>query len=122
MIRAERVTNNIAEYTAFLKLLEELGRLNIPGATIKGDSKLVVNIVNREWGFHKGRWNPHRSDRVLSGLAVSCNQLLSEGGHSLEWIPREENAVADQLATEALTCRPSKCGNPMDINKQSEIL
>lgn len=104
VIRGDRVTNNIAEYTALQKLMEELGRLDISSATIKGDAQMVVKIVNREWGFNQGMWTPHRKDGKLRSLAVQCNKLVSEGDHNLEWIPREENVLADQLATEALTC------------------
>lgn len=102
VIRAQRVTSNIAEYTALQKLLEELARLKIKSVDVKGDSRMVVKIVNREWGHHKGTWNPHRRDRTLHGLAVACSRLLSEGGHNLNWIPRGHNVVADQLATQAL--------------------
>lgn len=86
-------TNNEAEYTALLKLLEELERKNITGAHIYGDSRLVVNQVNGVWKVRNER---------LGTLYRSVRKMMDHGKHTLAWIPREENSYADRLCNEAL--------------------
>lgn len=100
-ITGKRVTNNTAEYSALLNLLKELETLKINQAHIKGDSKMVVKIVNKEWGMKKGIWNPHKNYPDLRQLAKECQSLISEYGHKLSWVPRERNKVADRLTKEA---------------------
>lgn len=102
IIRGQRITNNIAEYNGLLSLLKELKLLRIEGVNIYGDSKMVVNIVNRKWGFYKKEWNPHRKNKDLKNLAIKCRELLLSGGHILSWVPREENTIADGLADSAM--------------------
>lgn len=100
-------TNNEAEYTALLKVLEELERRNIKKASIFGDSRLVVNQV-------KGLWKVRNSR--LEVLFLPVRKLIQRGGHSVEWIPREKNGYADRLCNEALD-KPAKLSSVFDTEK-----
>jgi ribonuclease HI len=101
VIRGKRITNNVAEYKGLLNVLKELHKLQLTGYTIHGDSQMVVKIVNKLWGNHKGSWNPHRKNKDLHDLAIKCRNLLEKGNHKLTWIPREENVMADELCDRA---------------------
>lgn len=88
-------TNNVAEFCAMGFGLREIQTLlNIVGVKpdkliVRGDSQLAVKIVNGEWKCHK----PH-----LAILRDRCQALLKEIGvpYEVEWVPREENEIADQ--------------------------
>ncbi|WP_276568976.1 reverse transcriptase-like protein [Thermanaerosceptrum fracticalcis] len=85
-------TNNEAEYIALIELLKELQRRGIESCRIFGDSQLVINQVTGNW-----RINYHH----LYKLWAQVHDLLKEG-HQLEWVPREENKLADKLSTQAI--------------------
>lgn len=105
-------TNNIAEYSALGTGLRELwiqvgeavragGHAAYPGVVIRGDSKLVCCQVDGEWSVKSEHLKP---------LHRRCLELLAEiekaGGppyarHAIEWIPRDENQLADALSREA---------------------
>jgi ribonuclease HI len=86
-------TNNEAEYTALLRLLAEARARGLGGLEIKGDSKLVVCQVSRQWKINL----PH-----LRALAESAWRLMDGLGVSLSWIPREGNKLADALSNRAI--------------------
>lgn len=99
----KRITNNLAEHTALNKLLKELKILDMTEVSIFGDSQLICNVVNRKWGWYKKEWKPHRKYSRLNKLAIESNRLLCNGNHTLEWVSREENVIADRLTKEAYT-------------------
>jgi ribonuclease HI len=92
---AER-TNNTAEFEALLAGLEWVSAFRwatIDTLTVRGDSQLVVKIVNGEWRAKK----PH-----LRELATRCVRQVQEveaGDIVIEWVRREENVTADRLST-----------------------
>ena len=86
-------TNNEAEYAALLSLLEEARKRNVSAIEIRGDSKLVVCQVNREWKINK----PH-----LRALAERAWTLLDGLDAKLSWVPREQNKLADALSNRAI--------------------
>lgn len=86
-------TNNEAEYTALLRLLEEIRSRNLSGVQIKGDSKLVVCQFNRQWKINK----PH-----LKELASAAWDLADGLDVALSWIPRDSNQLADALSNRAI--------------------
>jgi ribonuclease HI len=86
-------TNNEAEYTALLRLLAEARARGLNGLEIKGDSKLVVCQVNRQWKINL----PH-----LRTLAESAWRLMEGLGVKLSWTPREGNKLADALSNRAI--------------------
>lgn len=88
-----RKTNNEAEYTALLRLLEEARRRDLKKIEIYGDSKLVVCQVKREWKINK----PH-----LLELARRAWVLMQGMDATLSWIPREGNKLADALSNKAI--------------------
>lgn len=101
IIRDTHVTNNLAEYTALYNLLERLSAYGWENANIHSDSKLVVNIVTKKWGMKKGIWTPHKKYPRLRELAFVCEELIRINGHSITWIPREQNHLADEIAEKA---------------------
>ncbi|MDO9508981.1 MAG: ribonuclease HI family protein [Thermovirgaceae bacterium] len=88
-----RGTNNEAEYHALIMLLEEISKRGLKRVTVRGDSRLVVLQVNGEWKV--------REDR-LRILADRARALVRESGATLEWVPREQNSMADALSNKAL--------------------
>lgn len=93
-------TNNVAEYTALKKGLEHYIRQNGKGPLlVKGDSKLVINQMAGKWKI---------SNTVLRELATQINKFIDK--HDLkikyEWIPREKNHVADNLAAPKASSKP----------------
>jgi len=57
--------------------------------TAKGDSKVVVNQINREW---------QTKNAALQALRTQAEELLALfDDWQVEWIPRRENRTADEL-------------------------
>ena len=89
-------TNNCAEYAALWCLLQELIRRNLKNfkIIIKGDSQLVINQMWGTWGMNAGAYIP---------LALKCKEFLIQFTNLTgQWIPREENYLADSLSKSAL--------------------
>jgi ribonuclease HI len=88
------MSNNVAEYSAFIAVATEC--LKYPGvALIRGDSKLVVMQLNGKWAVHGGLYKPfyEQAKAVWSKLKSRAR---------LEWIPREQNDVCDELSKRVL--------------------
>lgn len=94
-------TNNIAEYTALLTGIFKALELGWKKVSIEGDSKLVINQVKGTWKINK----PH--------LENLCNKVTNElskfDSYTINWIPREKNSVADELASKALEYEEDLC-------------
>ena len=88
-----RRTNNEAEYTALIRLLAEARARGIPSLEVRGDSKLVICQVKREWKINL----PH-----LRKLAEEAWALMEGMTVTLIWIPREKNKLADALSNRAI--------------------
>lgn len=86
-------TNNEAEYSALLLLLEAAARRGVRRLKVYGDSKLVVCQVSRQWKINL----PH-----LRAMAQEAWRLMEGMDVELEWIPRERNKQADALSNEAI--------------------
>lgn len=91
----ENGTNNIAEYMGIITALDFLQEHpEIPTAIVRGDSKLVIEQVS-------GRWMC-RAPHLQTFLVQAKSQLsdLRRAGRSvtLEWVPREQNSYADEIA------------------------
>ena len=93
--RNKGMTNNIAEFAGLLAGLTYLS-INGPKTKlhIKGDSKLVVNLISGKWNAHA----PHICDLVQKTL-----NLLDKVATAwwITWIPREKNVDADILSKSA---------------------
>jgi ribonuclease HI len=89
-------SNNIAEYAAFLAVLEWFANQNLFDADIliRGDSMLVINQMFGDWKIKKGLYAP---------LAYEARKLVAQFRNIRgEWIRRQENGVADELSKVAL--------------------
>lgn len=91
-------SNNVAEYSALIRLLEAVSTRSPATLRIAGDSQLVVNQITGEWAMHS---------RNLATLCQDATHLIdklrSSGWTvSLEWVPREENLLADEASKRAL--------------------
>ena len=88
------MTNNEAEYNAILLLISVAKSKNISTMEIRGDSALVINQLSGAWKTKEPRI------KVLKDKV----QEISEGMNiTYTWVPREENALADQLSNTAIT-------------------
>lgn len=88
------MTNNVAEYVAVIRALHFAELHQNDRITICGDSKLWVNQLSGKWRIKNGRYRSY---------ALQAKKLLKKlrGGNyqiALKWIPREENARADELS------------------------
>lgn len=90
---SEQNTNNFAEYTALIKLLEKLIELKVDSVLIQGDSLLVVNQVNGKWVVNPG----HLKD--LHRIAKRLIRQIRD--YKLEHVRRGKNKLADILAQSA---------------------
>ncbi|GAU51919.1 hypothetical protein TSUD_417020 [Trifolium subterraneum] len=84
-------TNNIAEYEACIISIEEAIDLRIKNIDIYGDSALVVNQIKGEWETRHAGLIPYRD--YARRLLTFFNKV------ELHHIPRDENQMADALAT-----------------------
>jgi ribonuclease H / adenosylcobalamin/alpha-ribazole phosphatase len=86
-------TNNYAEYQGVIAALRYLSDTDYRDVTIRMDSKLVIEQL-------AGRWKVKSPD--MRELVAEASRLLGPFKATLEWIPREENSRADELANQAL--------------------
>ncbi len=88
-------TNNEAEYRALLEALRLLLERRIRRVTIFSDSQLLVNHLRGRYKVH----SPH-----LYPLFKEAQERIAQFEHfSMVHIPREENTLADRLASATLT-------------------
>ncbi len=93
-------TNNVAEYRGMIEGVRAALEL-VPGAelVIRMDSKLVVEQMS-------GRWKvKHDGLKPLNAEAQAL--LAGAGSYVYEWVPREQNKLADKLANEAMDLKAS---------------
>ncbi|WJX45728.1 hypothetical protein P8452_32589 [Trifolium repens] len=84
-------TNNMAEYEACIMGIEEAIDLRIKNIEIYGDSALVVNQIKGEWETRHSGLVPYRD--YARRLLTFFNKV------ELYHIPRDDNQMADALAT-----------------------
>lgn len=87
--KGKQATNNLAEYTAVGKALRYCVDQGIFAPTIRTDSQLVVRQINGDWACNAEHLKP---------LMKRARALLNEVGGTLEWVPREQNEIADNLS------------------------
>lgn len=91
----ERATNNVAEYTGAMRALEYLRSKGYDGGVVViGDSQLVVNQMRGEYEVKAPHLKPYYEH--LTALGQRFQEVR------WEWVPREENVLADALSKEAL--------------------
>jgi formyltetrahydrofolate-dependent phosphoribosylglycinamide formyltransferase len=108
-----KATNNVAEYTALIKALEEAAGLGARRVAIRSDSELMVRQVKGEYKV---------KNQGLSELYAQAMQLLAGfASWRIEHIYREKNVKADELVNRAIddqqdiTQRPQDKGTPLRI-------
>jgi len=84
-------TNNIAEYEACIMGIEEAIDLRIKNIELYGDSTMVINQIKGKWETHHVGLVPYRD--YARRLLTFFNKV------ELHHIPRDENQMADALAT-----------------------
>lgn len=98
-------TNNIAEFIAVEALLMEvvsrawsIAERVDKKLIIRGDSQLVIQVLNGEWSARK----PHL--RPIAAILNMLKDKLVQAGWTVigEQIPREQNQRADKLSRRAL--------------------
>lgn len=101
----QKSTNNVAEYHGLLRGLEAAVEMGADEVEFYMDSKLVVEQMN-------GRWKIKHPD--MQKLAIEARRLLDQiGSFSLEWVPRAQNKVADELSNVAMDA--AAAGEPVGI-------
>ncbi|OFR62981.1 bifunctional RNase H/acid phosphatase [Corynebacterium sp. HMSC078H07] len=101
----QQSTNNVAEYHGLLRGLEAAVELGADEVEFYMDSKLVVEQMN-------GRWKIKHPD--MQKLALEARGLLNQiGSYTLEWVPRAQNSVADELSNVAMDAAAK--GEPVGI-------
>ena|SRR3990167_9991362 len=94
--KGEGISNNVAEYSGFLRALEFLKDKNWQKEKIiiKGDSKLVIEQMFGSWKMKQG---------LYLNFAYKAKNLLNQFSNiSGQWIPREKNEICDKLAKDVL--------------------
>ena len=84
-------TNNMAEYEACIMGLKAAIDLGIKSLSVFGDSSLVISHIKGEWDMNHPNLIPYKED-VLT-LIPYFEEI------TFEHFPREENQLADALAT-----------------------
>ena len=95
-------TNNIAEYSALIRGLEEIKKLKKPGDRIMVfvDSLLILRQAKGDWQVRKEELKP---------LCERARGLINEIGNiEIIWNTRGENGIADSLAKEAIYIKRAK--------------
>jgi ribonuclease HI len=92
-------TNNEAEYEALLTGLKMAKTLGATELDVHSDSQFVVGQVNGEYEA--------KEERMLQYLNLVRLQMSRFHEVKLTRIPREQNAVADQLARSASSNEPN---------------
>lgn len=87
-------TNNVAEYTAFIRVLARLRELGATEVTIHSDSELAVRQINGRYKVKNEGLKP-LFDRVMK---MGANFEVFRVVH----VPREMNSAADGLANRAI--------------------
>jgi ribonuclease HI len=88
-------TNNVAEYTALITLLERIKGMHCTQLVIHSDSELMVRQLNGRYRVRDRGLKPiyARAVRLLAELPFEC---------SIRHVPRENNREADRLANRGI--------------------
>jgi ribonuclease HI len=88
------MTNNMAEYEALVRALLKAFKSGVKNVFIYTDSLLVANQVLGKYKI---------KNITLQHYAEEAKKLIRNFDHfTIQYIPREENKVADKLAKEAI--------------------
>ncbi|NLY81006.1 MAG: ribonuclease HI family protein [Lysinibacillus sp.] len=85
--------NHIAEFIALIRGLEEAKKLKTTFVSVRSDSKIVVNSVEKQ--FVK---NEHFKPYLEKALSLAKEFEL----FFIKWVPEDQNKAADVLARQAI--------------------
>lgn len=90
-------SNNVAEYSGFIAVAEHLltWQGNFGPIVIRGDSNLVVQQLNGQWRVRGGHYVSFYNTAFLLWKLLKKKYRKTI---TLEWIPRDENGLADELS------------------------
>ena len=89
-----KTTNNVAEYSAFIQALQEVRSLNPEKLELKTDSELLYKQLKGDYKVKHANIKP---------LFIQIKLMLSHFKQvDISHIGREDNALADKLAKEAI--------------------
>jgi phosphoribosylglycinamide formyltransferase 1 len=89
-----QATNNIAEYTGFLKALEASKQTGAEQLTVFSDSELLVRQINGQYKV--------KSENIKPLFQKAIDLLGGFSSWQVYHIPREQNTQADKLVNQAL--------------------
>ena len=93
----EENTNNMAEYLAFIMILDLMSNKEKCEIKIYGDSMLVVNQMDGKWQIKNGAYTSFAVQAKNKLEKLKLNNVVS-----IEWIPREKNVKADYQSMKAI--------------------
>jgi ribonuclease H / adenosylcobalamin/alpha-ribazole phosphatase len=85
-------TSNIAEYCGLISALRRCRTLGVTDIAVYGDSKLIVQQVNKRWKT--------KNKRLIVLCRIVRDLLRQFKKWKIYWVPREHNAWADSIAEE----------------------
>ncbi len=88
--------NNVAEYVALLEALQHAIAVNAERLRVYSDSEIVVKQMTGEYACRSPR---------LHSLNWTCRKLACSVDFSIEYIRREDNQEANELANYAARVR-----------------
>lgn len=100
------LSNNVAEYAGCIAVLRYFIREGISRAVVYGDANLIVNQVTGRWKVKSGAYVPYFHEAYV--LKAQLPEV------AITWIPREQNAEADELSKAAVLRRPTTIGFQLD--------
>ncbi len=102
-------TNNIAEYTAVIRALQETEKLGEKEAIIRSDSQLIIRQLNGAYKIRQAHLK--KLSQVVGGFRTKIKVVF-------EHVPREENEAADMLSKHAImNHEKNKEGRHADYHK-----
>lgn len=93
--RLPGISNNEAEYMAVIEAMEILISHDVKDVQFFLDSMIVVNGASRPW-------KTTNNQRMNSFKAQILELLTNFTSIHFQWIPREENSIADMLSKRSL--------------------
>lgn len=102
------LSNNCAEYAGCIAVLRYFIHEGITRAVVYGDADLVVKQITGQWKVKSGAYVPYFHE------AYALKSQLPEV--AIAWIPREQNAEADELSKQAVVRRPTTIGFQLDAS------
>jgi ribonuclease HI len=92
------VSNNHAEYAGLLAALRSVEANSDEEVVVRSDSKMLVNQMAGNWKVSKKALNSTNEGSYVDKYLEAKQVARGFSRLSFEWIPREQNAEADELS------------------------